>query len=124
MSSSSIVVYWTDTTLSKNQHVNDNRYYVLRYTMTGAPRYKYHNTTDLNCMIGDLKSNTQYEFAVKVVKGRRESSWSMSDFNSTMPAASVSPPRDLTIQMDDVSKESVTLQWQPPKQSNGPITGK
>lgn len=47
----------------------------------------------------------------------------MSDFNSTMPAASVSPPRDLTVQTDDVTKESVTLQWQPPKQSNGPITG-
>lgn len=47
----------------------------------------------------------------------------MSDFNSTMPAASVSPPRDLTIQTDDVTKECLTLQWQPPKQSNGPITG-
>lgn len=47
----------------------------------------------------------------------------MSDFNSTMSAASVSPPRDLIIQTNDVAKEGVTLQWQPPKQSNGPITG-
>lgn len=62
-------------------------------------------------------------FSIYLFKGRRESSWSMSDFNSTMPAPSVSPPRDLTIQTDDVTKESVTLQWQPPKQSNGPITG-
>lgn len=50
---------------------SDNRYYVVRYTSShNSPntRYKYYNATDLNCMIDDLKPNTQYEFTVKVVK--------------------------------------------------------
>jgi len=53
------------------QFVTDNRFYVVRYTpshYSNNPRYKYFNSTDLNCMIDDLKPNTQYEFTVKVVK--------------------------------------------------------
>ncbi|CAO1297536.1 unnamed protein product [Diamesa hyperborea] len=121
MSGTSIVVYWTDTTLSKSQHVTDNRHYVVRYSSTGATRHRYHNTTDLNSMISELRPNTQYEFEVKVVKGRRESSWSMSVINTTMSAAPASPPRDLLIKIDDNTPLSVLLQWQPPKQTNGPI---
>ena len=36
MSGTSIVVYWTDTTLSKSQHVSDNRHYVVRYSPNGS----------------------------------------------------------------------------------------
>lgn len=123
MSGSSIVVYWTDTTLGKSQHVKDNRFYTVRYSTTGSTRYRYHNTTDLNCMIGDLKPNTQYEFEVKVVKGRRESLWSMSVLNSTMTAAPASPPRDLGVKMlDDKTPLSVFLNWLSPKHSTGPIS--
>lgn len=53
------------------QYVTDKRYYVVRYTPfhhNNNPRYKYYNATDLNCMIDDLKPNTQYEFTVKLVK--------------------------------------------------------
>jgi neogenin len=115
MSGSSIVVYWTDTTLGKSQHVKDNRFYTVRYSTTGSTRFRYHNTTDLNCMIGELKPNTQYEFEVKVVKGRRESLWSMSVLNSTMSSAPASPPRDLTVIFDDKTPLSVQLSWKPPK---------
>lgn len=55
MSGTSIVVYWTDTTLSKSQHVTDNRHYVVRYSSTGSTRHRYHNTTDLNCKYKRLK---------------------------------------------------------------------
>ena len=51
--------------------MTDSRYYVVRYTLTHAssnPRYRYMNSTVLNCMLDDLKPNTQFEFAVKVVK--------------------------------------------------------
>jgi len=123
MSGSSIVVYWTDMTLGKSQHVTDNRYYTVRYSSTGSTRYRYHNTTDLNCMIIELKPNTQYEFEVKVVKGRRESQWSMSVLNSTMSAAPASPPRDLMVKaLDDRSPLSVFLTWLPPKHTSGPIS--
>ena len=124
MSATSIVVYWTDTTLSRNQQVIDNRQYVVRYNSVGANRYKYFNTTDLNCMIGDLRTNTQYEFAVKVVKGRRDSDWSMSVLNSTATAVTVSPPRDVTVRIaDDKNPQNVIVQWQPPRQSIGQING-
>ena len=123
MSGSSIVVYWTDTTLGKSQHVKDARFYTVRYSTTGSTRYRYHNTTDLNCMIGDLKPNTQYEFEVKVVKGRRESLWSMSVLNSTMSASPASPPRELSVKiLDDKTPLSVLLNWLPPKHTAGPIS--
>lgn len=123
MSGSSIVVYWTDTTLGKSQHVTDNRFYTVRYSTTGSLRYRYHNATNLNCMINELKSNTQYEFEVKVVKGRRESSWSMSVLNTTMSASPAFPPRDLKSSiLDDKSPLSVHLSWSSPKHSNIPIS--
>ncbi|XP_069703629.1 neogenin isoform X2 [Periplaneta americana] len=126
LSSTTVVVYWTDTTLPKSQFVTDNRYYVVRYTpshYSNNPRYKYFNATDLNCMIDDLKPNTQYEFTVKVVKGRRESPWSMVVLNMTQEAAPSSQPRDLTVVPVEDNPTAVNLNWQPPKQPNGPITG-
>ncbi|KPU76720.1 uncharacterized protein Dana_GF13393, isoform C [Drosophila ananassae] len=123
MSSSSIVVYWIDTMLNKNQHVTDNRHYTVQYCITGSNRYRYHNTTDLNCMINDLRPNTQYEFAVKVVKGRRESPYSMSVLNSTYQNVPVTPPRELTVRMDELNPPTVIIQWLPPKHTVGQITG-
>lgn len=127
LSSTTVILYWTDTTLPRNQLVTDNRRYLVRYTSnihSNNPKYRYFNTTDLNSMIDDLKPNTQYEFAVKVVKNRRESTWSMSVLNTTQEAAPSSPPRDLTIvpsTNDDPTL--INLHWQPPKQPNGQITG-
>ncbi|XP_052840225.1 neogenin isoform X8 [Drosophila gunungcola] len=123
MSSSSIVVYWIDTMLNKNQHVTDNRHYTVSYGITGSNRYRYHNTSDLNCMINDLRPNTQYEFAVKVVKGRRESSWSMSVLNSTYQNVPVTPPREVTVRLDELNPPTVIVQWIPPKHTVGQITG-
>ncbi|XP_051155099.1 neogenin isoform X3 [Leptopilina boulardi] len=126
LSSSTVVLYWTDSTLSKNQYVTDNRYYSVRYTFFQhgiSSKYKYYNASDLNCMIHDLKPYTQYEFTVKLHKGKRESPWSMIIFNQTFEAAPSSPPRDLTVQVVKERPTSVIITWQSPKQSNGPITG-
>ncbi|KRG04575.1 uncharacterized protein Dmoj_GI19122, isoform B [Drosophila mojavensis] len=123
MSSSSIVVYWIDTMLNKNQHVTDNRHYTVSYGITGSNRYRYHNTTDLNCMINDLRPNTQYEFAVKVVKGRRESAWSMSVLNTTYQNVPVTPPREVSVRLDEQNPHNVIVQWLPPKHTVGQITG-
>ncbi|XP_035794754.1 neogenin-like isoform X2 [Anopheles albimanus] len=123
MSGTSIVVYWTDTTLSKSQHVTDNRHYVVRYSPNGSNRYRYHNTTVLSSMIADLRPNTQYEFAVKVVKGHRQSAWSMSVLNSTQQASPVSPPRDLEVSFDPRNPLTAILKWQSPRYASGPIAG-
>ncbi|XP_057322017.1 netrin receptor unc-40 isoform X2 [Microplitis mediator] len=127
LSASTVVLYWTDTSLSKSQYVTDHRYYVVRYApyhpLTLSPRYKYFNATDLNCMIDDLKPNTQYEFTVKTVKGKRESPWSMIVLNQTHEAAPTSSPRDLTVQSYEDRSTAVIVHWQPPKQPNGHIIG-
>ncbi|XP_059613953.1 neogenin [Phlebotomus argentipes] len=123
MSSNSIVVYWTDTTLSKSQQVTDNRHYLVRYNPVATTRFKYHNTTSLNCMIGDLKSNMQYEFTVKVAKGRRQSAWSMSVFNTTLQQNPIPPPRDLAVRIDDHNPQNVILHWQISSQFVDQVTG-
>jgi len=128
LSASTVVLYWTDTSLPRQQIIADNRFYTVRYTSyvhSNNPKYRYFNSTELNCMIDDLKPNTQYEFAVKVVKGRRESTWSMSVLNMTQEAAPTSPPRDLTVVPSTTSDDPtiIHLHWQPPKTPNGQITG-
>ncbi|XP_043474504.1 neogenin isoform X2 [Leptopilina heterotoma] len=126
ISSTTVVLYWTDSTLSKNQYVTDNRHYSVRFTIfhhSITPKYKYYDSTDLNCMIHDLKPFTQYEFAVKLVKGKRQSPWSMVVLNQTQEAAPSSPPRELTVQSVNERPTSVLITWQSPKLSNGPITG-
>uniref|UniRef100_T1J0I1 Neogenin n=1 Tax=Strigamia maritima TaxID=126957 RepID=T1J0I1_STRMM len=126
LSSSAVVLYWTDNSLSSSQVVTDSRYYTVRYTHqhhSNNPRYRFFNSTEPNCMIGDLKPNTEYEFAVKVSKGRRESHWSLSVRNTTHEIAPSSYPRDVTIVASENSPTAVNVNWQPPKQANGQITG-
>lgn len=92
LSAKTIVLTWTDSTLGKSQRINDNRYYTIRYTSIPNKnnRYRYSNSTDLNIHIDDLKPNTQYEFSAKVIKGRRQSTWSLSVFNKTFESGEFS----------------------------------
>lgn len=123
MSATSIVVYWTDNSVSRAPHTSNSRFYTVRYNIVDSTRYKFYNTTDMNCMIDDLRPNTQYEFAVKAVKGRRESPWSMSEVNTTFSLSPVSPPRDLAAQPDPSNPQTVVLKWLPPRNTNGQISG-
>lgn len=104
LSPTSVVLYWTDTSLPRTQVVNDNRYYVVRYLPTEAlslgqkrSQVKHVNTTELNTILDDLRPGTQYEFSVKVVRGRHASEWSLVAYNTTFEATPHSPPQDLTL---------------------------
>ncbi|XP_015837098.1 neogenin isoform X4 [Tribolium castaneum] len=123
LSATSVVLYWTDTTLSKSQFVRDNRYYVVKYTAERTMRTRTVNVSDLNVMIDDLKPNTLYEFAVKLVKGRKESPWSMVVQNATWELAPNASPRDLDVHLKEDEPQLVELTWQPPKITSGRITG-
>lgn len=70
LSPTTVVLFWTDTTLPSGQ--TGNRHYQVRYKASSSPKYKYANSTQLNCMLDDLKPFTQYEFAVKVSAARRQ----------------------------------------------------
>lgn len=126
ISSTAIVLDWTDASRDTIIHP-DNRWYLIRYTNSihsNSPRYRYANTTKRTFLVEDLKPNTQYEFSVKVIKNKRNSTWSMAVVNTTHEAVPSTAPRDLTIvpsSNDDPT--SINLHWQPPKQPNGQITG-
>ncbi len=118
---------------SRNQLIPDNRYYIVRYTQPKSaqvhkPRHQYRNSTDLNVMLDDLKPNTEYEFTVKIVRGRRQSPWSLVVVNKTRESAPSSPPRDLTIHPAasptlNEHSASIALNWRPPKTPNGKVNG-
>ena len=90
LSPTTIVVMWTDTSLGRRQRVNDNRLYTVKYQLrsgsgssSAGRRQKMMNTTNLNIHVDDLRPDTEYEFSVKIIKGRRQSAWSLSVFNKT-----------------------------------------
>src|SRR6218665_3604507 len=86
LSSTTVMLTWSDTTLGRSQRVNDNRYYTIRYNPKFQHKYRLVNTTDLSALVEDLRPDTEYEFSVKVSKGTRQSTWSLSAFNSTREA--------------------------------------
>ena len=128
LSSHTVVLTWVDSTLPRNQLITDTRYYIVRYTSTASlkaerPKHNYRNSTDLNAMLDDLRPNTEYEFTVKVVKGSRQSPWSLVVYNDTQEAAPESPPRDLVVIGHNADPSTITLTWLPPRRNNGRING-
>ena len=90
LSPTTIVVMWTDTSLGRRQRVSDTRKYTVRYqlrsgsgSISAGRRQKMMNTSNLNIHVDDLRPDTEYEFSVKIIKGRRQSAWSLSVFNKT-----------------------------------------
>ncbi len=87
------------------------------------PKHQYRNSSDLNVMLDDLRPDTEYEFTVKVVKGRRQSRWSLVAMNRTQEAAPASAPRDLVLKPHEGRPDAVLIMWKPPKAPNGAING-
>ncbi|CAG9865498.1 unnamed protein product [Phyllotreta striolata] len=123
LSTSSVVLYWTDQTLKQSQYVRDNRYYIVKITDDKMKKPRFINVTDLNVMVDELKPNTLYEFSVKLVKGRKESSWSMVAHNRTWELPLNVAPRELDAHFKDEDSQLLELSWQPPKTYTGRITG-
>ena len=139
LSSSTVVLTWVDSSLPQNQLIPDARYYVIRYSPVTAAlkavenslgssedeenlvHYSYRNATDLNLMLDDLRPATEYEFAVKIVNGRRQSPWSLVVNNRTREDAPASSPRDVIIRQAGIN--SLHLSWRPPRFTNGQING-
>lgn len=124
LSATAVLVAWHDNSLGANQRVTDNRYYTIRFgALTGTIRKaKMVNSTELSYIVDGLRPFTKYEFAVKVVKGTRESVFSLYQRNTTFEAAPASAPLDLTITASDSSPGEVVVSWQPPIKANGRIT--
>ena len=89
-----------------------NRYYVVRYSTRGNVDHRILNTTDPIILINDLQPDTEYEFAVKVIAGSRQSAWSRSVINRTevdRTAPPLAPPGDLNVIV--LSSSSILVTW-------------
>ncbi|XP_061617157.1 neogenin 1a isoform X3 [Phyllopteryx taeniolatus] len=125
LSHDTIKVTWADNSLPKNQKITDNRYYTVRWK-TNIPantKMKIANTTTLNHMVTGLKPNTLYEFSVMVTKGRRSSTWSMTAQGTTFETIPSSSPKDVTVVSKENKPRTIIINWQPPSEANGKITG-
>ncbi|XP_029316804.1 neogenin 1a isoform X4 [Cottoperca gobio] len=125
LSHDTIKVTWADNSLPKNQKITDNRFYTVRWK-TNIPantKVKMANTTSLNHMVVGLKPNTLYEFSVMVTKGRRTSTWSMTAQGTTFETIPSSSPKDVTVVSKENKPRTIIVNWQPPSEANGKITG-
>ena len=91
ISPQSIEVKWTDWHLKTEEQIPDDRHYLIRYNIADISnaKYKYKNASERNVIINDLKSNTLYDFAVRLVIGIRESDWSMTSSQMTMESSRI-----------------------------------
>ncbi|KAF6024356.1 fra [Bugula neritina] len=124
MSSSSIIVTWTDGTLGGIQENIDGRIYRLKYHVVSGSshrRPKYIDTSDFVVHLKKLKPATKYEFAVMVTRNDRSSLYSFSTTNTTLEDAPATAPSDLTVSSSDRGHQYVHISWQPPSQPNGNI---
>ncbi|KAM8894421.1 LOW QUALITY PROTEIN: neogenin 1a [Spinachia spinachia] len=125
LSHDTIKVAWADNSLPKNQKITDNRFYTVRWK-TNIPantKVKMANSTSLNHMVTGLKPNTLYEFSVMVTKGRRSSTWSMTAQGTTFETIPSSSPKDVTVVSKENKPRTIIVNWQPPSEANGKITG-
>ncbi|XP_014439235.1 neogenin isoform X3 [Tupaia chinensis] len=125
LSHDTIRLTWADNSLSKHQKITDSRYYTVRWK-TNIPantKYKNANATTLSYLVTGLKPNTLYEFSVMVTKGRRSSTWSMTAHGTTFELVPTSPPKDVTVVSKEGKPRTIIVNWQPPSEANGKITG-
>ncbi|XP_057344942.1 neogenin isoform X9 [Manis pentadactyla] len=125
LSHDTVRITWADNSLPKHQKITDSRYYTVRWK-TNIPantKYKNANATTLSYLVTGLKPNTLYEFSVMVTKGRRSSTWSMTAHGTTFELVPTSPPKDVTVVSKEGKPRTIIVNWQPPSEANGKITG-
>ena len=84
LSSRTVVVSWSD---SSSVSASGAGVYTVRYRQhSGRARYRYVNVTARTARLNDLRPSSEYEICVKVSRGSRQSTWSMSVFVSTSEA--------------------------------------
>lgn len=100
-----IELSWIDWHLRNNEDIPDDRFYKIRYSLSSSNdqlqlKYKYKNSTERRIQLDDLKPDTLYDFAVKLIAGKRESEWSMTTSQMTMEAIKGSIPIDIKLKSD------------------------
>ncbi|KAJ8417946.1 hypothetical protein AAFF_G00227890 [Aldrovandia affinis] len=125
LSRDAIKVTWADNSLPKSQKIMDARYYTVcwRTNIPANTKLKTTNTTSLSHVVAGLKPNTLYEFSVMVTRGRRSSTWSMTAQGTTLESVPSTSPKDVTVVSKEGRPRTIIINWQPPSEANGKITG-
>ena len=84
LSARTVIVNWLD---SSSVSPTDGSVYTVRYRKHALrARYRYVNVTMTTAKLDELRPNTEYEISVKVSRGSRHSTWSMSVLVATTEA--------------------------------------
>ncbi len=113
----SIEVRWTDWHLKQDETIPDDRFYTVQYSTSemSSESYLYRNASERNVIVSNLKANTLYDFAVRLVIGVRKSDWSMTTSQMTMESSPA--PRDIRIKSDPDEPSNVIITWEAPNYS-------
>ncbi|XP_064477479.1 tyrosine-protein phosphatase Lar-like isoform X1 [Ornithodoros turicata] len=108
---------------SYEQGADNIRYYVIRY----KPRTVHREYSELSGItttfysVRDLSAYTEYEFYVTAVNDLGRGSPSVPATVTTGETEPGSAPRN--VQARTLSSSTVVVQWDPPKEPNGPVMG-
>ncbi|KAI4877287.1 hypothetical protein NFI96_011843, partial [Prochilodus magdalenae] len=118
-SSSVVRLSWGRPAFSSGKPVS----YSIRYGPVApynASAVRYLQTTEQTVMVQGLRSNTRYEFAVRLHMDQMSSPWSSPIYQRTLLEAPSSPP--LAVRVALIEDDTALVSWRQPEQSNLAVT--
>ncbi|XP_017340479.1 protogenin B isoform X2 [Ictalurus punctatus] len=114
-SSSSVSLSWGRPAFSSGKPVS----YSVRYgpvAVYNASAVRYLQTNEQTVMVDGLKSNTRYEFVVRLHMDHMSSPWSSPIYLRTLLEAPSSPP--LGVRVTLIEEDTALVSWREPEQPN------
>ncbi|XP_077087084.1 protogenin B [Siphateles boraxobius] len=118
-SASSVSLSWGRPAFSSGKTVN----YSIRYgpaSPSSADAVRYAQTTEQSVALSGLRSNTRYEFAVRLHMDQMSSSWSASVYQRTPLEAPRAAPQAVRVAL--IEDGTALVSWDPPDQPDVCVT--
>ncbi|XP_030630765.1 protogenin B [Chanos chanos] len=118
-SSSVIRLTWGRPAFVSGKPVN----YTIRYIpaqLFNASAVRFLHTTNQKVMVQGLRSNTRYEFAVRLHMDQMSSPWSAPVYQRTLLEAPSTPP--LAVRVTLIEDDTALVSWRQPELPDGTVT--
>ncbi|XP_052453081.1 protogenin B isoform X1 [Carassius gibelio] len=118
-SSSEVSLSWGRPAFSSGKPVS----YSVRYgpvSPSDAAAVRYVQTSEQTVTVTGLRSNTRYEFAVRLHTDQMSSPWSASIYHRTLLEAPSSPPRSVRVSL--IEEDTALVSWKQPDQPDLSVT--